>query len=235
VLLVGLGLLLRDRPGPGQAEGARAADVAPAGEPAPVAAIVRSPQFWSIGISVAAAFAIMQAIAVTLAPLGLANGLSTVQAATLMSAMGGGAILATLLLAVVADRIDRIVLMTAILALGAFVQVGLATAASYGVLLGMAALLGITSGALSPLFLALIADRFGPASFGTVRGLTMPLIGALGMVAVRFAGEVFDRTGGYAGVFHVFLVVQLAAAAVMFATRFTAPVRPAAAAAARGP
>lgn len=227
VLLLGLAFLLRDRPDPTEL----GVEVAPASAsqgqaadaPSPMGAILRMPQFWSIGLSCAAALAVIQTLAITLAPLGQEAGLSTEVAATLMSFMGGGAIVGILILALIADRLDRVVLLTILLVLGAGLNAALPYADTYGRLAVISALLGISSGTLPPVFFALLADRFGPASFGAARGLTMPLIAACGMVAVRLAGEAFDRTGGYAVVFQAFVAVELAAAGLMFATRFVSP------------
>jgi hypothetical protein len=70
-------------------------------------------------------------------------------------------------------------------------------------------------------FYTLLADRFGIASYGTVRGLAAPVTTMLSAVCVRFAGEVFDRTGGYELMFSCFVGLMLVAAVVIFATRFT--------------
>lgn len=233
-----LAWFLRERPGPNDVEQARApaaatpaaAHAVPDAAPAGLGAILRSPPFWSIGLSCAAALGIVQTIAITLIPLGLESGLTTIQSTSLMSVMGGGAIVGALLLAVIADKLDRVVLLTVLLLLGGVLNAMLPYAQDYPRLLGVAGLLGVTSGTLPPVFFALLADRFGPASFGTVRGLTMPLIAAMGMIAVRFGGEVFDRTGGYEAMFNAFLVAQVLAAGLMFATRFAGPVKTSAAA-----
>lgn len=66
-----------------------------------------------------------------------------------------------------------------------------------------------------------MTDYFGAASFGSVIGLGYPLISMLGLVSVRLAGDVFDRTGGYGALFAIFAVVQLVAAAIIAATRLT--------------
>lgn len=229
-ILVLLALLLRERPGlldvekgrtpPNVAAPSRAVEA-----PAAIGAILRSQQFWSIGLSTALALGVIQTIAITLVPLGQESGLTTIKAASLMSFMGGGAIAGALLLAVVADKIDRVVLLTILLLAGALLNAALPYAETYERLSAAAFLLGVTSGAFPPLFFALLADRFGPASFGTCRGLTMPLIAALGMTAVRFGGEVFDRTGGYDLMFNTFVIAQIVAAGLMFATRFARPVK----------
>jgi MFS family permease len=235
LLLVALAFLLRDRPGPGEREGGHPPVAAPtpsqvqAARPAPVGALLRSPPFWSIGVSIAAALAVIQTIAITLIPLGQENGLTTVEAATLMSFIGGGAIVGALMLALIADRLDRVVLLTILLLLGAGLNAALPYANTYGRLAAIAGLLGVTSGSMPPVFFALLADRFGPASFGTARGLTMPAIAALGMGAVWFAGKTFDLTGSYDVVFQVFIIADLVAAGLMFATRFVGPAKAAAA------
>ena len=65
------------------------------------------------------------------------------------------------------------------------------------------------------------ADRFGAPSFGTVTGLTVPVVAALGVMSMRYAGEVYDRTGGYDLLFVTFAVLNIVAAGAIFATRFT--------------
>jgi sugar phosphate permease len=232
-VLVGVAFLLRERPGLDDVEQRRApapsaeaiAKAAAGDQPASVGAILRSQQFWSIGLSTAIALGVIQTIAITLVPLGQESGLTMIRAASLMSFMGGGAIAGALLLAFIADKIDRVILLTVLLLLGAVLNALLPYADTYGRLAAAAGLLGVTSGAFPPLFFALLADRFGPASFGTCRGLTMPLIAALGMIAVRFAGEVYDRTGGYDLLFNTFIIAQLVAAALMLATRFVRPMK----------
>ena len=92
-------------------------------------------------------------------------------------------------------------------------------------LLCAAALMGVTSGTIPPIYQALVPDRFGLASFGTVRGMIVPITAGTGAVAVRFIGEVFDRTGGYDIGFMVFVAADLLAAALIFATRYTRPLR----------
>ncbi|CAN7448898.1 MFS transporter [Phenylobacterium sp. LjRoot225] len=232
-VLVLLAVLLRERPGPNDIEqpGPATPAAMPAapplaqGGPASLGSILRSAQFWSIGLSGAAALGVVQIIGITLIPLGRESGLTMIQATSLISVMGGGAIVGALLLSVFADKIDRIVLLTVLLLLGGALNAILPYAHDYLPLVVAAALLGITTGSLPPVFMALLADRFGASSFGTVRGLTMPLIAAMGMIAVRFGGEVFDRTGGYDVMFNVFVVVQIVAAGLMFATRFAAPIK----------
>lgn len=222
-------LVVRDRPGPNDVEGgqktldaqaAGAPKPAPIGAPAKMGELLGTGQFWTIAIGAALALAVSQAVSVSLAPLALGAGLTVVKATTLISAAGGGAIAGKLVLAAVADRVDRVALLTGLFLLMTAVAAVLVVSKSYIALLGSAVSLGVATGAMTPIFYALLADRFGAASFGTVRGLMAPLIAIVSAIAVRFAGEVYDRTGDYDVMFYTFIVAQLIAAAFMFSTRF---------------
>jgi hypothetical protein len=77
-------------------------------------------------------------------------------------------------------------------------------------------------GGLPPIQYALLADRFGVASFGTVRGLMSPVSAISGMICIWMAGEVFDRTGGYGPLFAGFVAVSVVSVGLMLATRLLA-------------
>jgi predicted MFS family arabinose efflux permease len=223
-LLLPLALVVRERPGPDDLEPGRDAmqpAAAPDARPAKVGSILRAPAFWTIALGTAAGMAIAQTLVITIVPLAQEHGQSMTQASSLLSAAGVGGLVGTLLLALFADRLDRVILLTAMLLLLGLLNAALLSGSSYELLLGVAALEGVAGGVLTPTFFALLADRFGAASFGTTRGLSMPVIAAMNMTAVRFAGEVFDRTGAYELLFHVFIGLAVLAAALMFATRFT--------------
>jgi sugar phosphate permease len=219
--------VIRDRPGPEDVEpgkpvqtGAASAAAAAVGRPATLGALMSTGQFWTISLGSALALGASQAVSVSLAPLALGGGLTMVQATTLISAAGGGAIAGKLLLAVVADRVDRILLLTTLFVLMAAISAVLSVSVSYVSLLCSAVVLGVITGAMTPVFYALLADRFGTPSFGTVRGLMAPIVAVVSAVAVRFAGEVYDRTAGYDVMFYTFIVTQLLATALIFSTRF---------------
>lgn len=234
VLLLCVALLVRERPGPNDIESATAAaqparntlDPAQPQTPLPALDLLRMPQFWTISVGLAIGLAIPQALMITIVPMALEEGLSTIQAASLVSAAGIASIGGKLLLAVVADRVDRIVLLSALFALGSLTSALLLISEDYLLLLCAAALMGVTTGTVPPIFQALVPDRFGLASFGTVRGLIVPITAGTGAIAVRFIGEVFDRTGGYEIGLMVFIVANLIAAALILATRHTRPVQP---------
>jgi predicted MFS family arabinose efflux permease len=223
--LLPLTLLVRPWPGPQDVEPGRDRAAAQANEaeraPAKVGGILRGHTFWFLSLGTAIGCAVSQTLVVTIVPLARESGFSAMEAATLLSVMGGGAIAGSLLLAVIADKVDRVLLQTGMLISGAIINAILMSGPGYQVMLGCAAWLGITNGVITPTFYALLADRFGPASFGTVRGLSFPVLAVMSMIAVRFAGEVFDRTGGYTLMFQTMIVFGLIAAGLILALRFT--------------
>ena len=165
--------------------------------------------------------AMMQAIIITIVPLALDAGLTTVQAAGLISITGVAALASKMLLAVVADKVDRILMLAVLFGLGAIVSILLLLGDTYPLLVACAVMLGISSSAAAPIFYALLADRFGMVSYGTVRGLMSLLIAISGAVAMRVVGEVFDRLGNYDYVFYAFISLGSVAVVLILSTWLT--------------
>lgn len=233
-LLLLIALAVRERPGPADVESraARAAAQGAQGE-APAAAapstlqLLRMPQFWTIALGVALGLTVPQALMITLVPLAVETGLSTMEAASLISVSGITAICGKLLLAYFADRVNRVILLTSLIGLGVLPNAALLVSEGYALLLLAAGVMGITTATIAPVYYAFLADRFGLAAFGTVRGLMVPITAVIGAGGVRFIGEVYDRTGGYDAGFLTFIAVDAIAALLILATRYTRPLRPA--------
>ena len=227
LILTVLFLFVRDRPGPGEMTDVAAArpwlaDAPPA--PAHVYTIgelLRTPRFWLIAISSALALSVTQGVQVSLVPLALDNGFDMVAAASLISAAGAGSFGGKLLLALFADRINREVLLAGLYAMLALLACVPLLTRDYPVLLVMAFGFGVCGAAMA-VFYALLADRFGTASFGTAQGLSMPFIALIGAASIRFAGEVYDKTGHYDLMFYAYCGVMLVAAAMILSTRYVA-------------
>ena len=235
-MLLLLAALIRERPGPGEVEGGSAAEqrqVESAGQaaqpgqgPIQIGAVLRRPDFWLISIGTSIPLGISLGIAVTIIPLGIANGLTVLEAASLLSITGVAAIVGTLMLSAVADKIDRVLFLASLFLLGGLLNVALLLSSGYAMLAGCSVILGISSGVLAPIFYALVADRFGVASFGTVRGMMAPILAAGAALSVRLSGEVYDRTGGYDLLFIGFAVAHLIAVMLILAARLTGSLRP---------
>lgn len=225
VVLVLLAAVLGERPGPDDVE---THDPVPAlNQPAPepetdeplsAGHLLRLPQFWTISLAAAFAFAIMTALLVSLVPYAQGVGLSLTQGANLMSMYGLAAIAGTLLVAWLGDRFDRLTVMAVLSVLIGIASALLLLADGFGPILACTGMIGLVSGALTPVFLALLADLFGAMSFGIASGTASFLSTIIGAIAIRFGGEVYDRTGSYRLMFLSFLIVGLLAAVLAFAT-----------------
>ncbi len=228
VLLFALALVIRTRPGLDDVEpvSASAAESAtpiqslPEGPRLTMFGLLGTPLFLMIAGSTAIAFAGTQAINISMVPMAKEGGMSMVQATSIVSLIGATAVVTALCFSTVADRFNRVTLLSTLFVLEAVVNLVLMFDKSYTMLLACALALGFISGTVVPSFAALLADRFGPTYFATVRGTALALSGATGMVSVRFAGEVFDRTGKYDVMFATFFVSNVVAAVLMFATRY---------------
>lgn len=232
--ILALALVIRERPGPSDVEpgasatvtSARAIDLAQGAGPMKVGTILKMTSFWTIAGAAAIASGIGQGLLATLAPLARDQGYSMMQAAGLISVMGALGIAAKLLLSIIGDMLNRVLMLTGVFVAGAILNACLLFSQTYVSLLACAAILGFINGFMTPVFYALLADRFGAASFGTVRGLTIPLIAGASIVTLRFAGEVFDRTGGYELAFGVFVGLELLAAALIIAPQLLVLIPP---------
>jgi len=225
-----LAFLMRDRPGPDDVEvRGKVADLVPEPvekapppplEPAPGAlTILRMPLFWLLAIAIGFGSSVGQGLTVSLVPIALDAGLTTMQGAGLISASGIAGLVAMLALAAWGDRIDRTLLLSVVLTSCLVPCALLLVAKSYIALLLTALVLGFALAALAPIYIALMADRFGLAAFGTVRGLLVPVMSLMGAVSVRYIGEVFDRTGSYDFGLWAYLVLIALSAGMVLSTR----------------
>ncbi len=222
-----LAFLMRDRPGPDDFEvpgmvqdpvaGSADKETQPEPEPAPGALVIlRMPLFWVLAIGIAFGSSVGQGLTVSLVPIAIDAGLTTMQGAGLISASGIAGIVAMLALAAWGDRIDRTLLLSLVLVSCLVPCALLLVAKSYMALVLTALVVGFALAALAPIYIALMADRFGLAAFGTVRGLLVPVMSLFGAVSVRFIGEVYDRTGSYdVGLWTYFALMALAAGMIL--------------------
>ena len=232
ISLFTMALTIRERPGPediepGQSEanqprdrGASITNQSFVPSPTTTVQVLRSRPFWCISLSASLVLATSATLGASMAPIAIAKGLTTAQATSMITVSGATAAISTLLLASLAHRVDRRSLLAGLFLATAALNAALILSEDYGSLLGCAALLGIISGPSFPLFQAILVDQFGASSFGLVRGLTIPINAMAVAMAMRFAGEVFDRTGTYTPMLLAFVVIPIIAAAGLRAIRF---------------
>jgi MFS family permease len=232
LLLAAMAMLARNFPGPNDIEpGAaelhaqRSADDAPAGPALTIGQLLRLPQFWTLAIACALVFAVLTADIVSLIPLAQGNGLSIASSASLMSVYGVCAVLGALIFAGVGDRFGQAVIFAIMAVTIGVANAGLMLFHDYTPVVICAGLMGLTGGMTSPGFMALLAEYFGIASFGIAIGTASLVSTLFSAVAVRFGGEVFDRTGHYDLMLLTFFVTGLLAAALLIVTRLIVRVR----------
>ena len=230
VALIAIGLLLRDRPGDADArlrplefdyEGSPSQ--AQSSTPASVSELLRKPHLWTFGIASALAMCMSQAVGISLVPMAIEQNLSLTQAASLASIGGAASFFGKLLFSTIADKINRITILSGLYCLGGAANFAMLLDGGYPLLMMNAILLGICVGIHIPSFNALLADRFGANSFGTVRGVMVPISAIFGAASVRFAGTVYDQYGDYKVMFATFAGLYLVAAALMFGTGLLSP------------
>jgi MFS family permease len=219
---------VRERPGPddieprpsGAASAVQSASAQRAdAEPLSVKQLLQMPIFWMLAFSVGLSLAMAQTIVVSIVPLGQEGGLTVTQSASLLSLLGAMAIFCKLVLAWIGDRIDRELTLTILFCFIAATCATLLRGDTYVMLLVCSAMVGLAVGAITPVFLALLADRIGAATFGTANGTAALIMSVCGAIGLRFGGEVYDRTGSYDVMFITFIVISLFAALLMFAAK----------------
>ena len=232
-ILLLVALVMRDRPGPHDIEPGSGKMQANGAEPLPgpsapdwtVPQLLRNAQFWIINLSGAVVLASSTAFSISLAPLARGEGLTLTQAATLISAMSTSGMIGMCILALIGDRVHKTLLLVGIYLGGAAATVLLVFTEHYVFMLAAVVPLGLIGGMTSSILNAVVADFFGRGSFGTVTGLAQPIQSLSTMLAVRYAGEVFDRTGGYDLLLVTIIAVKALAGIAMVFTLHRRPGR----------
>jgi MFS family permease len=135
-------------------------------------------------------------------------------------ALGAMSLLGKLLLAWIGDRIDRVQTLLAIFLFQAFACAMLLVGHSFALLLFCSALQGLCAAAITPVFMALLADRVGSASFGTAQGASALAMAICSAAMVRIGGEIYDRTGSYDTMFIAFAAVSVIAGLLVLSSKW---------------
>ncbi len=197
-------IVIRERP-----RAARAAADAVATLPAEaghaVATLFRTRDFWLLAIGFGVVQGVDQALLVTIIPYATDRGFDLIAASLLMSVISGSAIAGKLLIGWLADHVDRRRLFCGLALLTAAFLAFLLSEPAYRMLLGTCLIVGAAVGGTTPLWGALIVERFGSASYATVLGLLIPLQMPITIGCLQFIGHAYDRTGNYSFGFTVFI------------------------------
>ncbi len=175
------------------------------------AQLVRNRDFWCISLAVGLTFAVSQAILVSLVPYATDIGIGTRQAAMLISVLAFSSILGKLTFGAIADKVDKRWLLLVIICFILLQLAVLLVQPGFWVLLVILSVAGFATGGELPVWAALVADRFGSVSYGSVMGAMNLLNVMANLIALRYVGEAFDRTGDYRFAFTSFLAVVIVA------------------------
>jgi sugar phosphate permease len=185
--------------------------------------LLKSRDMWLIALATGTLMSIDYAFYASLVPYGRLRGLAAAQAANLMATVSTVAFLGKIVSGYLCDRIDKRWLMTAVsILMSAFMMI-LGTHPSHVALLVACATAGLGIGATMPVWYASLAQRFGTRSYGVVLGLTLAVHVPLELMTVRFAGAVFDRTGGYEVMFLTFACLAPLAALLLYPVPLPSP------------
>lgn len=202
--------------------------VQPLPEGAPVtpaltmADIVRMPAFWQIGISLGLVFCAYSSILANLSPYATDLDISEAQASAMIMTLAIFGLIGKLGFGIAADRIPlKFGLWSAhALIISSFSL--LATEPPYSLMLVAAAMLGLATGGMLPVWNAMVAQTFGIDSFGRAMGAMGPVITLCVMPGFTVVGRLYDHTGNYTVALLSFCVIVTIAAALLVPLKLTA-------------
>lgn len=193
---------------------ARSAAAAEAATPVSAGQIVRQPLFWLVALIVTLAPMIIGQIMTYVVPMARDSGMEMQLASFFMSGLALAALVAKPVIGWIADRIP-LKLLTMIAPAGYIVSCLLFLNQGSSLSFGVAAFVAGASGAASAVMIVFVmAKAFGRGAFGTVAGLTTPLVVAFSLIATWAAGRFVDLHGNYDVVLWGFIGLSVLCAAL---------------------
>lgn len=158
-----------------------------------------SERFWLIVLPVGLCLATAVTLLNNLVPLAIDLGVGAQRGAYLASLVALSAVAGKLGFGCVADFVSQRSMVLIPLALAAAACLTVQGAPAYPQLALVAVLLGLSFGAATPAWAALVAASFGAGGLTLAMGLMTPVLSLLLASCIPFAGWVHDRTGSYDG------------------------------------
>ena len=178
--------------------------------------VLKEKTFWIVVLSFLPLITASGSIQQHLRPYADLLNIASMQTAFLISVFSSVMILGKLFYGILADRLDHRGLFAMALLACVIVLLGLLRAPSYPVLVVLSGFLGFSAGGFLPLLGAMVASRFGVASFGSVMGLLAPFLAASAFGPIIFA-SLFQLHGDYQLALWMALVILLpGAVAILF-------------------
>ncbi|MBW2267575.1 MAG: MFS transporter [Deltaproteobacteria bacterium] len=172
-----------------------------------MARLARSPAFLLLGLVFALGTGLATGWMSQLAPYFSGLGLSLRATALVVAAGGGIAVIGTLSMGSLADRVSPALLLGVVLGAGSLCWIVYASGVSVPVAITTALVFGALTGGLMPLYTQLVAQRFGTTSLGRALGLTNLLMLPVSAISGPLAAAAYDTTGSYRVALLGFVVV----------------------------
>jgi len=212
-IIVALGLLVvKDRPSdqdPGKALEFKASDnqeMAVDQEPLwTFGRLLKSLNFWLIILGVGLLLASDQAILTSQYIYFVDIGFTAAQAASIITAMTGSAIVGKLIVGFLAEKYDIRILYALVALFHILLLVMFLVQPGYVAMLVFASIFGAAVGGIYPVWSVLCSSTFGSASFGVVFGANALFGQILGMSFVAYIGYSFDQNASYNAAFYTFI------------------------------
>lgn len=180
---------------------------------------MRTPGFWLLGAAFAATWFTVFIPLVHLVPLARDLGYSPVVSASMVSALGTGAVAGRLVMGAVSDRLGRTPIIAGGMLMQALTFLGFVVARDLGPLYGTALVFGFSYGAISTMFPAIVGDFFGRRHAGVLVGFLFALGNVPAGSGPLIAGVVYDVTRSYSLAFELAAASNLVALALLLFAR----------------
>lgn len=204
---------------PDDATGPAPSSAPAGGESWPLRRAARTPVFWLLGAAFSATWIPVFIPLVHVVRFSRDLGFSPLVAASVISALGVGAVAGRLVMGPASDRLGRRTTVAIAMALQALAFAGFLAVRDLVSLYATAFVFGYSYGAISTLFTALVGDFFGREQAGTLVGVLFALAGSMGGWGPLIAGAVYDATASYAPAFALAAALNVAAMALLMLCR----------------
>jgi MFS family permease len=182
--------------------------------------VFRSVNFWSLAVALGVVGAVAGAFNANVIPYGVDLGIGLREASLFISAIGGTAIVGTVVFGALADRVDNRLLLWVAVGLQAVPFALLRSVEpGYWVLFVAVLVFGVAAGGLAPLVASAVGRGFGAFSFGRVMGFIGPVTLPFGFVGPPLVGWLRQTTGSYNAAFDLFLVAFVVAGLALVGLR----------------
>ena len=172
-------------------------------------AATKTRQFWTVCAAFFVCWYCTRAIMVHIVPYALDQGFSAVQAASVISVIGGSSIIGRVVMGGTSDRVGtrRALVICFIIISIAFSWLQIAQ--GIWALYLFAVVYGFAHGGFFALISPLIAELMGTRSHGAILGLVFFISQMGGAVGSVMTGRIFDLTGSYRVAFLISLVLSI--------------------------